>query len=98
MSVSIRMKVLGTKHRPFYRIVAMDSRKTRDGRSLAVLGQYAPLYNPPEVSLKEEEILTYLNNGAQPSATVRNLLRQRGIKQQQQTQDGRVKKIWVKTA
>lgn len=98
MAVSIRLKMLGTKHRPFYRIVAMDSRKTRDGKSLAILGQYAPLYHPPEIKIEEEQVLDYLNKGAQPSETVRNLLRQNGIKQQQQAKDGHVKKVWVKTA
>jgi small subunit ribosomal protein S16 len=97
MAVSIRMKMLGAKHRPFYRIVALDSRKTRDGRSLANLGLYAPLKEPAEVKLEEEKIIELLNDGAVPSATVKNLLRQQGIiRTQQKAENGSVKLVWAK--
>ena len=67
------------KNPPFYRIVAADSRSPRDGRFIEQLGTYDPRQNPAAVSLKEEEILNWLNNGAQPSDTVRNILSKAGI-------------------
>ena len=97
MAVSIRMKVLGTKHRPFYRIVAVDSRKTRDGRNLATLGQYAPLSEPAGLEINEVEVLEFLNKGAIPSATVKNLLKQKGIiRIQEKANNGSVKLVWTK--
>ena len=97
MAVSIRMKMLGTKHRPVYRIVALDSRKTRDGKTLDNLGLYAPLKEPAQVTLEEDRIIDYLNQGAVPSDTVKNLLRQNGIvRSQQKAQNGSVKLVWGK--
>ena len=75
MAVKLRMTRMGAKKRPFYRIVAADSRSPRDGRFIELLGTY----NPCQVNLKEEEVLKWLNNGAQPSDTVRNLLSKQGI-------------------
>lgn len=97
MAVSIRLKMLGTKHRPAYRIVALDNRKTRDGKALDNLGQYAPLKEPAQIELREELVLDYLNKGAVPSDTVKNILRQRGIVQsQQKAENGSVKLVWTK--
>lgn len=79
MAVKIRLKRMGAKKSPYYRIVAADSRSPRDGRFIEQLGTYDPTKNPAAVTLKEEEILKWLNNGAQPSDTVRNLLSQAGI-------------------
>ena len=79
MAVKLRMTRMGAKKRPFYRIVAADSRSPRDGRFIELLGTYNPLTNQAQVNLKEEEILKWLNNGAQPSDTVRNLLSKQGI-------------------
>ena len=79
MAVKLRMTRMGAKKRPFYRIVAADSRSPRDGRFIELLGTYNPWTNPAQVNLKEEEILKWLNNGAQPSDTVRNLLSKQGI-------------------
>lgn len=79
MAVKLRMTRMGAKKRPFYRIVAADSRSPRDGRFIELLGTYNPCTNPAKVNLKEEEILKWLNNGAQPSDTVRNLLSKQGI-------------------
>ncbi|UDM32665.1 30S ribosomal protein S16 [Lentilactobacillus laojiaonis] len=81
MSVKIRLKRMGSKKRPFYRVVVADSRSPRDGRFIETVGTYNPLTQPAEVTLKEEEILSWLNNGAQPSDTVRNLLSDAGIMQ-----------------
>ncbi|MBF0545834.1 MAG: 30S ribosomal protein S16 [Candidatus Riflebacteria bacterium] len=79
MSVALRLKKMGTKNRPFFRIVALDCRKTRDGKSLANLGHYNPLTNPATVVLDEERILGFLKTGAVPSETVLSLLNQKGI-------------------
>jgi len=79
MAVKIRLKRMGAKKSPFYRIVAADSRMPRDGRFIEQLGTYDPRQNPAVVSLKEEEILKWLNDGAQPSDTVKSLLRNAGI-------------------
>ena len=79
MAVKLRMTRMGAKKRPFYRIVAADSRSPRDGRFIELLGTYNPCTNQAQVNLKEEEILKWLNNGAQPSDTVKNLLSKQGI-------------------
>ena len=79
MAVKIRLKRMGAKKSPFYRIVAADSRMPRDGRFLEQLGTYDPRQNPAVVTIKEEETLAWLSKGAQPSDTVRNLLSQKGI-------------------
>lgn len=79
MAVKIRLKRMGSKKKPFYRIVVADSRSPRDGRFIETVGTYNPLTNPAEVSLKEENIMDWLSKGAQPSDTVRNILSQEGV-------------------
>ena len=79
MAVKIRLKRMGAKKAPYYRIVAADSRMPRDGRFLEQLGTYDTRQNPAAVTIKEEETLAWLSKGAQPSDTVRNLLSQKGI-------------------
>ena len=79
MSVKIRLKRMGSKKRPFYRIVVDDSRSPRDGRFLETVGTYNPLTEPEQVTLKEEAIMNWLSNGAQPSDTVRNILSKQGV-------------------
>ena len=79
MSVKIRLKRMGSKKRPFYRIVVADSRSPRDGRFIAQVGTYNPLVEPVAVKLEEEEFMNWLNNGAQPSDTVKNILSKAGI-------------------
>ena len=79
MAVKIRLKRMGAKKSPFYRIVAADSRMPRDGRFLEQLGTYDPRQDPAVVTIKEEEVLAWLNKGAQPSDTVRSLLSKQGI-------------------
>ena len=79
MAVKIRLKRMGAKRAPYYRIVAADSRAPRDGRFIEQLGTYDPTKNPAVLTIKEEETLKWLNNGAQPSDTVRNLLSEKGI-------------------
>ncbi|KRM90710.1 30S ribosomal protein S16 [Liquorilactobacillus cacaonum DSM 21116] len=70
---------MGSKKRPFYRIVVADSRSPRDGRFIETVGTYNPLTEPESVTLKEENILNWLGNGAQPSDTVRNILSKNGV-------------------
>ena len=79
MSVKIRLKRMGSKKRPFYRIVVADSRSPRDGRFIETVGTYNPLTDPETVTLKEEKFKNWLNNGAQPSDTVRNILSRNGV-------------------
>ena len=79
MAVKIRLKRMGAKKAPYYRIVAADSRAPRDGRFIEQLGTYDPTKNPAVVTIKEEETLKWLSNGAQPSDTVKNLLSEKGI-------------------
>ena len=79
MSVHIRLARMGTKKRPFYRIVAADSRAPRNGRYLEVLGTYNPITKPAVISLFEDRCTKWLNQGAQPSDTVGSLLTQVGF-------------------
>ncbi len=79
MAVKLRLKRMGAKKAPFYRIVAADSRSPRDGRFIEQLGTYDPTKDPAIVSINEEAVLKWLNNGAQPSDTVRSLLSRAGI-------------------
>lgn len=78
MSVKIRMKRMGSKLKPFYRVVVADSRAPRDGRFIQEVGFYNPL-KENELKLDEEVIMDWLKKGAQPSDTVRNLLQKQGI-------------------
>lgn len=81
MAVKLRFKRLGRRHRPFFRLAAMESRDRRDGRVLEELGHYDPLSTDAEqqVKLNTERIQYWLSVGAQPSDTVRNLLQKHGI-------------------
>ncbi|KRN76306.1 30S ribosomal protein S16 [Weissella minor] len=81
MATKIRMKRMGSKKRPFYRIVVADSRAPRDGRFIETVGLYNPLVEENQVRLEEDVILDWLNKGAQPSDTVKNLLSDAGIMQ-----------------
>lgn len=79
MAVKLRLKRGGSKQRPFYRIVAADSRCPRDGRFIDTIGTYNPIPAEYEVSIDEEKAMYWLTNGAQPTDTVRNLLSEKGI-------------------
>lgn len=79
MAVKIRMKRMGAKRKPFYRIVVADSRASRDGRSIDQVGTYNPVAEPAELKIDEEKALDWLQKGAQPSDTVRNLFSTQGI-------------------
>jgi len=75
MAVKLRLARMGSKKRPFYRVVAANSGARRDGRPLEFLGHYNPMTNPATVSIDQEKVKKWLDLGAEPSDTVRNLLR-----------------------
>ncbi|MDR1012701.1 MAG: 30S ribosomal protein S16 [Lactobacillales bacterium] len=79
MAVRIRLKRMGSKKKPFYRVVVADSRSPRDGRFIQIVGTYNPLLDPAKVSIKDELVLNWLQKGAQPSNTVRSILSKEGI-------------------
>lgn len=79
MSVKLRLRRMGKKKQPFYRVVAADSRAPRDGRFIELIGTYNPIKRPYTVELKEDRILFWLNQGAQPTRTVLSLLRHKGL-------------------
>ncbi len=74
MAVKIRLKRMGAKKKPFYRVVVADSRFPRDGRFIEELGTYNPLKAPAEVNLDMEKVDKWIKNGAQPTDTVRSLI------------------------
>ncbi len=80
--VRLRLTRGGRHKRPFYRIVAADFRKPRDGRYIEVLGTYDPLKSPAVVEIKQERVLEWLKKGAQPSVTVHHLLKKAGMLKQ----------------
>lgn len=82
MAVMLRLRRMGSSKRPFYRLVASDSRFPRDGRFLEILGYYDPKTEPFKFEVKRENTLNWLRNGAQMSHTVENLLRREGIVQE----------------
>ena len=79
MSVVIRLMRAGAKKRPFFRMVAADSRRQRDGRFLEILGHYNPLSQPYELVVHKDKVETWISKGAQPSEQVASLLRSLGI-------------------
>ena len=81
MAVKIRLKRIGAKKNPFYRIVVADSRFPRDGRFIEEIGTYNPLVNPAEVKIDNEKALNWMKNGAQPTDTVKSLMKKLGIVQ-----------------
>ena len=79
MSVKIRLRRMGAKKAPFYRVVVADSRYPRDGRFIEEVGYYNPLTEPAEVKLDAEKITKWIANGAQPTDTARGLLKKQDI-------------------
>ena len=77
--VKIRLKRMGAKKAPFYRVVVADSRYPRDGRFIEEIGYYNPGTNPAEVKIDEESAKKWIANGAQPTDTVKSLLKKAGI-------------------
>ena len=79
MAVKLRLKRMGSKQKPFYRIVAADSRFPRDGRFIETVGTYNPIKGKDVVTLDEAKVLAWLGNGAEPTDTVKNLFKTEGI-------------------
>jgi len=79
MAVKIRLKRMGAKKKPFYRIVVADSRSPRDGRFIEEIGYYNPVAQPAEIKINEEKAIKWLLTGAQPTDTARSLLSKAGI-------------------
>ena len=79
MAVKMRLKRMGAKKRPFYRIVVADSRYPRDGRFIEEIGYYNPIENPAVVKVDKELAMKWLNTGATPTDTVRDILSKEGI-------------------
>ncbi len=77
--VKIRLKRIGMKKKPFYRIVVADERSPRDGRFIEEIGTYDPLTNPATVVVKSDRATYWIGNGAQPTDTVRALLKKSGV-------------------
>lgn len=79
MAVKLRLRRMGKKKQPIYKVVAADARAPRDGKFLEMIGLYNPLTNPHTVDINEERAMYWLNVGAQPTDTVKSLFRQKGI-------------------
>ena len=79
MAVKIRLRRTGRKKQPTYRIVIADSRSPRDGKFIEVIGQYAPRSGEQALNLKNDRVNYWLDSGAQPTDTVRSLLRKAGV-------------------
>lgn len=79
MAVKLRLQRFGSHKNPYYRVVASDSTSPRDGRFIDIVGTYNPVANPALISLDEAKIMTWLENGAKPTDTVKNILSKNGI-------------------
>jgi small subunit ribosomal protein S16 len=79
MAVKIRMTRMGAKKKPFYRLVVADSRSPRDGKYIEQIGYYNPLVEPVQIKIDEEKAVKWLNDGAQPTETVKSLFKKHGI-------------------
>ena len=79
MSLKIRLQRVGTKKKPFYRVVAADSRTQRDGVVVEYIGKYQPIVDGKQFDVDEEKVLGWLKKGAQPTDTIRELLKKEGI-------------------
>ena len=79
MAVKIRLKRLGAKKAPFYRVIVAVERSPRDGKFIDQIGYYNPLTNPAEIKIDAEKAQKWLSNGAQPTETVKSLLKKSGI-------------------
>lgn len=77
--VKIRLRRMGAKKRPFYRVVVADSRSPRDGRFIEEIGYYDPTKEPAVIKIDEDKAMRWIKNGAQPTDTARSLLRQTGV-------------------
>ena len=79
MAVKIRLRRMGAKKAPFYRVVVADSRSPRDGRFIEEIGTYDPMADPPEIKIDSEKAQQWISNGAQPTDTVKAILKKNGV-------------------
>ena len=79
MAIKMRLRRMGAKKAPFYRVIVADSRSPRDGRFIEEIGYYNPLTNPAEIKIDADKAKKWLGNGAQPTETVKSLLKKSGI-------------------
>ena len=79
MAVKMRLRTMGMKKAPFYRVIVADSRSPRDGRFIEEIGYYNPLTEPAEIKIDAEKAKKWIANGAQPTETVKSLLKKSGI-------------------
>ena len=79
MAVKIRLQRTGTNKKPFYRIVVVDERKKRDGKFAEQLGRYQPIVDGEQFIINEEKLFRWLGNGAQPTHTIKQLLKKKGV-------------------
>ena len=79
MAVKIRLRRMGMKKNPIYRVIVADSRSPRDGKFIEEIGTYNPLVNPAEFKVDGEKVKPWIKNGAQPTETVKSLLKKNGI-------------------
>ena len=79
MAVKMRLRRMGAKKAPFYRVIVADSRSPRDGRFIEEVGYYNPMINPAEIKIDAEKAKKWIANGAQPTETVKSLLKKSGI-------------------
>ena len=79
MAVKMRLRRMGAKKAPFYRVIVADSRSPRDGRFIEEVGYYNPMTNPAEIKIDAEKAKKWIANGAQPTETVKTLLKKNGI-------------------
>ena len=79
MAVKIRLRRMGAKKAPFYRVIVADERSPRDGKFIDEIGYYNPLTNPAEVKIDADKAQKWIENGAQPTETVKSLLKKSGI-------------------
>jgi len=86
MAVKIRLKRMGAKKNPFYRVVVADSRAPRDGRFIEEIGYYNPVSNPKEIKIDNEKALEWIGKGAQPTDTVKILLRKNGAFEEEKSE------------
>ena len=80
MAVKIRLARMGSKGKPYYRVVVANSESPRDGRLLEIVGNYDPKKNPAEITLKEDRVVDWLAKGAKPTLTVSQLLEKKGVR------------------
>lgn len=82
MAVKIRLKRMGAKKKPFYRVIVADSRSPRDGKFIDHIGHYNPISDPVDVKIDAEKAIKWLNDGAQPTDTVKDLFKKHGVYEQ----------------